>query len=259
MVGKKMVLWITLLLFTATPNLCYGGEEMAIPYSETGAKIWSYLLAEYHRPEVVAGIMGNLWGESNFEYYQCEGQEAHPERSKEYTRQVNNKTISRYEFINFGYNGSKSLKGYGLAQWTTPARKTLLYDTMFNGLWSGIDDLAGQCAVLISEIKNDSSYSPTKNACYSDTSTIEEVAEIFCRNYERPAEVDKRVAERKIFAQQVYETFYGEAPEPIPPTPTPPYAPIPVPYSPIFPQKMKPVYYTNPYLRRIAFRNVYFK
>ena len=85
-------------------------------------KIWTFLMSEISNPYGVAGLMGNIEAESA--YNPINLQDAFEKRlaftDRTYTDAVDCGIYSKNQFISDG-------AGYGLAQWTYPARKANLY------------------------------------------------------------------------------------------------------------------------------------
>ena len=101
--------------------------------------IWDYFKNKLGNEYGVAALMGNLQAESGLCPYRCEGDfTSGYTNSITYTENVNSGAISEWEFVNRGYNGSTTQKGYGLAQWTYYSRKQNLYNRWKNGSYSSI-------------------------------------------------------------------------------------------------------------------------
>ena len=93
-----------------------------------------------------------------------------------YTREVDNGTISKDQFIHDSY-------GYGLCQWTFYARKENLYD-FAQQYQVSIGDEEMQCNFCIKELKNENA-GLYNFLCVTDN--IAEAAKRICAEYERPA------------------------------------------------------------------------
>lgn len=127
----------------------------------------------------VIGIMINFAGESGFIPYRVQGDYSNGYSvSQEYTNQVDNGTISRYDFVHHGPGGG----GYGLAQWTWSTRKEGLYD-FAKSKNTSIGDLGMQYEYFLQEYLNGKQefqkYMTGNHSAY-------ELAVYFCRNYENP-------------------------------------------------------------------------
>lgn len=87
--------------------------------------IWEMLKAKGFSDVAAAAIMGNMEAESNCISYRIQGDFTSGfQKSKDYTGNIDTGIIDRDNFINRGPGGG----GYGLCQWTYPARKAGLYD-----------------------------------------------------------------------------------------------------------------------------------
>jgi hypothetical protein len=87
--------------------------------------VWEFLMGFVHNPKGVAGMMGNLYYESQCYPYKVYGDNSIPpsQRSIIYTEHFN-RGDAGYDMTTFMQDG----KAYGLAQWLTPARKQGLYE-----------------------------------------------------------------------------------------------------------------------------------
>lgn len=95
--------------------------------------LWFFLCDKLNSKKAAAAILGNIWQESNFIQYCCEGHYDTGENSYSYkhTQKIDNGTISKgtfeteiYATSSSGYNS----RGYGLCQWTHSTEKGKLYD-----------------------------------------------------------------------------------------------------------------------------------
>ena len=116
---------------------------------------------------------------------------------EEYTKAVNDGTISCYQF-------SRDAFGYGLCQWTYWTRKQELWQrTVQNGI--SIADEMAQCEFCIAELKRDNKelYTYLCGNCdlYTATSRI-------CKEYERPAvnNIDGRYAKAREYADGIHNS-----------------------------------------------------
>ena len=85
--------------------------------------IWKWLKSHINNDYGVAGLMGNLRSESNFNSKNLQNsyESSLGYTDETYTRAIDNKQYSREQFIH-------DSAGYGLAQWTYSSRKAELYD-----------------------------------------------------------------------------------------------------------------------------------
>ena len=117
--------------------------------------IWDYFKNAIGNEYGVAGLMGNLQAESGLCPYRVEGDfTTGYTKSVAYTADVDAGVITEWEFVNRGYNGSTTQKGYGLAQWTYYSRKQNLYNRWKSGNYSSIGDIKLACDFLLWELQN---------------------------------------------------------------------------------------------------------
>ena len=161
--------------------------------------IWDFLRNKGLTEYAVAGIMGNLQAESGMQTNNLEDT-----RNKElgisdseYTKRVDNSTISRSGFIN-------DYCGYGLAQWTDSSRKAGLYDLCkLNN--KSISDINCQLNYLYQELTNYGLVSSMNNA-----TSIQDASTIFLKKFEIPLDSGPGVqAYRASLAQSWYNQFHG--------------------------------------------------
>ena len=154
----------------------------------------------------ICAVMGNMYCESLLKSDNVEDRCSMSDA--EYTKAVNNGTISCYQF-------SRDSFGYGLAQWTCWSRKEDLW-RLTVGQGKSVSDEMIQCAFCIAELKRDYKYlyDFLCEDCdlYSATSRV-------CKEYERPAvnNVDARYAKAKEYAESIQPT---PSPTPVPPIPS---------------------------------------
>ena len=88
---------------------------------------WNKLINKGIPDTGVAALMGNFYAESYVVPYLTQGDSEPFQVSIDYTNNVNNGTISEYDFVHNGPRGG----GYGLAQWTYWSRKENLYNYFY--------------------------------------------------------------------------------------------------------------------------------
>lgn len=148
-----------------------------------------------------AGIVGNLEAESNCEPCRVQGDFSPGfTSSKTYTSSVDSGAISHDQFIYHGPGGG----GYGLAQWTYPARKAGLYD-MAQTCRDSIGSIDLQIDWLLQELMT-GEYSKVNNVCRSATS-VNEASDVVLYSYERPADPDGQRSLRRNLAQKFYDLY----------------------------------------------------
>lgn len=175
---------------------------------EYGQIIWNELMVEINNEYGVAGLMGNLVAESGLIPYRLQGDFSNGYTvSIAYTENVDNGTISEYDFVNNGPNGG----GYGLAQWTFYTRKQALYD-MKESMGVSIGDVNLAINYLIYELNN--SYPSVLNSLKNATS-IREASDVVLHDFENPADQSEVVEiYRANLGQSVYDEYNGVPPVP---------------------------------------------
>lgn len=148
-------------------------------------KIWNYFIEKIGNAYGVAGLMGNLQAESNF---QCNNLEnSYEDRlgftDETYTTAVDNGTYSKNSFVNDN-------AGYGLAQWTYYTRKQALYEMYKSGGYSSISSVDLACDYLWYELQND--FSGVLSVLKSATS-ISQASNKVLFDFENPADQSESV------------------------------------------------------------------
>lgn len=168
-----------------------------------GQEIWNILKADIQNEYGVAGLMGNLVAESGLIPYRLQGDFSDGYiDSLNYTAGVDNGSISENDFVNNGPNGG----GYGLAQWTYPARKQNMYNRHISENVS-IGDTNFTCQFLLWELQTSygSVYDTLKNA-----TSILEASNVVLHDFENPAEQGPDVETyRASLGQGVYDAYTG--------------------------------------------------
>lgn len=173
--------------------------------------IWDYFVAKIGNEYGVAGLMGNLDAESNLCPYRLQSDfSSGYSVSIEYTKKVDNGTITEYDFVHNGPNGG----GYGLAQWTYPPRKQALYNMMESGGYSSIGSIELACDYLWYELQGD--YAGVLKVLKTATS-IREASDKVLFDFENPADQSAAMQEaRASKGQAIYDKYSGSAPAPAP-------------------------------------------
>lgn len=160
-------------------------------------KIWRYLIDAGLTEEGAAGLMGNLQAESGLIPNRVET--LCLKRLKEvgkyytnatYTAFVDDGTINLEEFLH-PLPGKQY--GYGLAQWTSPSRKTGLY-TLAKANKTSIGDITTQLQWLITELKQ--SY-PNVWAALSTGRNVRAASDVVLTQFEQPADTGSAVKEAR--------------------------------------------------------------
>ena len=156
--------------------------------------IWTFLSGKGLNAYAVAGLMGNLYAESalrpNNLQNSFEGKLGMSDKG--YTTAVNNGS-----YKNFGDDRA----GYGLAQWTWPARKkNLLKFAMGQG--KSIDDLQMQLDFLWHELQG---YNKSM-AALKEGKSIKAVSDVILLDFEKPADKSSDVKNRRArFGKEIYD------------------------------------------------------
>lgn len=179
---------------------------------EISKEIWDHLVKAGMTPAGAAGMMGNLQSESGLipnrvEILCLKRLKEHGKvyTDATYTAFVDDGTISKEEFLH-PLPGKQY--GYGLAQWTSPGRKSGLYDLCKSRKVS-IGNLETQLDWLITELK--SSYqSVWKTLTASDS--VYNAAEIVLKKFECPADTSAAVVKARADNGYVFYNKYATAP-----------------------------------------------
>lgn len=177
------------------------------------AQVWNYLSSKGYPDEGIAGLMGNLYAESFIVPYICQGNITYPfSASIQYTDDVNNGTITEYQFVHYGPDGHSSTnKGYGLAQWTITARKQPLYTKFTTGGYSSIGSISLALDYLYDELSGNRangalSYTNVSNVMRDTSKTMRQVSNYVLANFENPRDQGPSVQEQRYkYAHAIYE------------------------------------------------------
>lgn len=165
----------------------------------TEEKIWSFLKAQGLTGAGAAGLMGNLYAESGLRsnnlQNSCEGKLGMT--GAEYTERVDRGTYANF---------SNDQAGYGLAQWTYPARKAALL-AFAKAARKSIGDLEMQLGFLMEELSKD--YQAVL-ATLKSAATVREASDAVLLNYERPADRSEAAKARRAKYGQVYYDRYAK-------------------------------------------------
>lgn len=167
-------------------------------------KIWDRLMRTIGNEYAVAGIMGNLEAESALRSNNLQNsyEKIIGMNDTQYTNAVNNKNYSRGNFYS-------DHAGYGLAQWTYWSRKAALYDFIFSNGYDDISSEEGQLDFLYKELKEN--YSGTLKKLLV-SSSVREASDIFCKEYENPAnQSEPNLQARANKGQKWYDMYHGNS------------------------------------------------
>ena len=170
-------------------------------------QIYNNLNSYINNPIGTVALMANLYAESNCSPNRLQGDTygAPTYRSIDYTNDVNNLTYTRQQFTH-------DQKGYGLAQWTIIARKTLYYDYAPIAT-VGIGDINRALGYLHAELRGDYAsqgidYRSTLTACQNATD-LHTCTDYVLDHFENPATPDYGNRER--IADDLWDYFFGSS------------------------------------------------
>ena len=191
---------------------------MAYIYSPYEKQIWDALNADIQNDYGVAGLMGNLYGESSLWPGRVENDfTSGYSISQQYTQAFQNGQVSREQFR---YNTVPPQvqgygPGYGLAQWTFWSRKYNYWDYQNAGQHGQAGTVGFECWFLLWELQNDfsSTYNVLKNA-----TSVNEASDYVLEHFENPDNWQSYITIRRQYSQNLYDEYHGSPPTP--PTPT---------------------------------------
>ena len=197
-ISLLLVLILAVSAFPALPVQAVSNEEM----------IWNYFKLQGFTDAAVAGILGNLEAESGYLPNNLENAAARRSgyTDEQFTKAVDNGTISRDQFIKstkFGVYSNGSY-GYGLAQWTYPTRKAGLYD-FAKARGVSIADLQMQLDYIMKEIK--SSYKSLL-IYLSSATDVSDACLKFHNVYEGSADTASMLSRRIDKAKDIYDKYH---------------------------------------------------
>ena len=172
--------------------------------TDTMRTVWAYLI-KYMTPEGAAGVMGNLYAESGIIPNRVEilclkrlKEQGKVYTDATYTAFVDDGTITRAQFLN-PLPGKQY--GYGLAQWTSPGRKSALYDLCRSRKVS-IGNLTAQLDYLMIELRG--TYKAVLDVL-TTTKSVRTASDKFLMDFEQPAQPDKET--RYKYSMEVYNAL----------------------------------------------------
>lgn len=147
-------------------------KEEVIP---TEKVVWDFLKSKKLNDFAIAGVMGNLYGESKLN---SKNLQQSFEKKLNHTDETYTSAVDSGSYTNFINDGA----GYGIAQWTFWNRKKGLLD-LANEMKTSIGDLKMQLEFLWTELcKYQNTISVLQNA-----KSVQEASNIVLLDYERPA------------------------------------------------------------------------
>lgn len=172
--------------------------------------IWDFLYKNIGNKYGVAGLMGNLYAESALQSNRVEQlclnrlkENGKVYTNESYTAAVDTGKITRAGFLNPLPNRQY---GYGLCQWTSPSRKSGLYDLVKSKEVS-IGDESTQLEFLLKELTT--TY-PTTLKILKNAKSIQEASDAVLVRFEAPANTGASVkAARASYGQKYYNEYAG--------------------------------------------------
>lgn len=166
----------------------------------TARKIWDKLTAAGLTEAGAAGMLGNLKAESALD--PCNVQNTF-ERKLGYNDQGYTEAVDFGVYKDFAEDGA----GYGLAQWTYPARKAALL-AFAKARQRSIGDLDAQLEFLLHELRSDY---PALLRQLCAASDVRAASDAVLTQFERPADMSESVkAKRAGFAEEFLREFGGQ-------------------------------------------------
>ena len=166
---------------------------------ENARKIWDRLISAGLTPAGAAGLLGNLYAESGLNPQNLQNTY---EAKLGFTDATYTVAVDNWIYTNFADDRA----GYGLAQWTHPARKRKLYSfakiagTSIGDLDMQVDFLVWELAVSFRAVSDK----------LRTASSVREASDCVLLQFERPANQSAdNCARRAAIAQEFYDKFAG--------------------------------------------------
>ena len=157
------------------------------------ARVMRLLTSKYGYPvNGAAGLVGNLIAESQVQPNRLEGSKSDtPMRMQDFAGQVRDFTPDQIRDRSFSRKTGPRLPGIGLAQWTSPDRRTGLFAHTYQGRQLGsaiVFDLDAQVDYLVTELRS-TTYRSVDVVLRRPGVTLEQASDEVVLNFERPADV----------------------------------------------------------------------
>ncbi|UTT71291.1 phage tail tip lysozyme [Arthrobacter sp. DNA4] len=194
------------------------------PGNERMYHVMQLLVETYEYPTSgAAGLVGNLWAESGVIPNRVEGSSSStPMRSRDFSGVPRDFTAQEIMARNSSKQEGPAKPGVGLAQWTSPARRTGLFSHEFAGLVLGADilfDMDAQVDYLQQELET--SYSRVRDVLVAAETTVDDACDEIVYSFEVPGSIleggrrlprgDSRVQEvfrqRRSYAQNALKAY----------------------------------------------------
>lgn len=202
-----------------------------IPANERMVYVMRRLIQNYGFPaNGAAGLVGNLWAESGLIPNRIEGSSTStPMKALDFNRRIINFTVD--QIMNRNKPQGPKLPGVGLAQWTTPSRRTGLFRYSYRGRQLGaaiLFHMDAQIDYLVNELSN--KYRQVYNLLMNSNVVLEAACDEVVYSFETPGAIlappdpisgrrrrlprnDHRVQEvfrrRRKFARQALSLYRG--------------------------------------------------
>jgi hypothetical protein len=170
--------------------------------------IWDYFRGKGLTDYGVAGLLGNLYGESGCKSNVLErlcikryAEIGITFTDESYTRAVDIKAISKDEFL----KPMGKHYGYGLAQWTTEDRKAGLY-ACTKGRNVSISDIKAQCDYLCHELEN--GFKSVLNVL-TTAKDINTASDYVLLHFEAPRNAEAQITTRRNYSNEIYKLMEG--------------------------------------------------
>ena len=176
--------------------------SVLLPVSAAGPEeqqIWEHLVQLTDNPVAAAGIMGNLYYESNLDPGRVQNADSLPVPEEDYAD-----LSQRGIYEDFAEDGH----GYGLCQWTFPSRKLRLLE-LAEAQGCSMGNVEVQLHLLGEELEQ---YNMLYRISHADS--IRFASDYFLTNYENPGVQDESVKERRAEKGRCYyDQFMNPIPE----------------------------------------------
>lgn len=166
---------------------------MGLSGSTTEEKIWNFLKSKGLNSFAIAGLMGNLYAESELNPKNLQNSY---EKKLGYTDETYTAAVDCGKYTNF----AKDAAGYGLAQWTYHTRKAALL-AYAKSMGKSVGDLETQLGFLIKELTGNYAgvLSELKKA-----SSVLAASNTVLMKFERPADQSESVQKKRAGYGQTY-------------------------------------------------------
>ena len=190
---------LTLLILLLYLSFFLEPVMAAEPPPDTEQQIWEYLMELTDNPLAAAGIMGNLYYESNLDPLAVQDEDTLTLSPGEYAFQSQTQDCESFLSDN---------RGFGLAQWTYPDRKLRLLE-LADAQGCSIGEVDVQLQLLGEELEK-------YNMLYriSNADSIRFASDYFLTNYENPGLQDEAVQEKRAKKGQYYYDKFTKPAQP---------------------------------------------